>query len=333
MFLQQSKDMSLNPIRIAKRVARFVIGRPILGRSILAYHRIAPADFDPFNIAITPDEFERQLGSLRRKIVLPLREFVQLHIQNKLPRNAVAITFDDGYGCNALVAAPMLESFQYPATFFVISDNIARSEEFWWDELEFIVRAREFNYETALCLLANHVANLPARAVPRWHMPRGPYLALWRVLRDVHAEERRLYFHELRNRMQLNEGTRLSHRPMTIDELRKLAANPLFEIGGHTASHPSLPTLSPVQQKQEIISAVRSLETMIDKPIRSFSYPFGDRTEVTLNIVMAAGFDCAVTNEHRGLRPKDNPFELPRRSVVTRNARLPEKWEMSVLAG
>ena len=63
---------------------------------------------------------------------------------------------------------------------------------------------------------------------------------------------------------------------MTASELRTLASNPLFEIGGHTATHPSLPTLSPAMQEQEIVSGSRFLEAIIGKPVRSFSYPFGD---------------------------------------------------------
>ena len=98
-------------IRAAKRVARRIIGRPILGKSILVYHRVAEANFDPWNLAVIPEEFEQQLTRLRKTTVLPLLEFASLHTQNRLPRNAVAITFDDGYACNALVAAPMLELF------------------------------------------------------------------------------------------------------------------------------------------------------------------------------------------------------------------------------
>src|SRR3984957_15922104 len=128
--------MKPNPIRFAKRIARYIIGRPIVGRSILIYHRVPNADFDPWNLAVTPGAFNRHPPRFPSKTVLPLREFARPHIENSLPRNAVAITFDDGYACNELVAAPMLASFGFPATFFIVSDAIARTEEFWWDQLE-----------------------------------------------------------------------------------------------------------------------------------------------------------------------------------------------------
>ena len=115
--------MNAKVVRLAKRIAKRIIWPPIFGRSILIYHRIAHADFDPWNLAVLPDEFEGQLARMRNKTVLPLQEFVRLHVQKRLPRNAVAITFDDGYACNALVAAPILVSFGYPATFFIVSDD------------------------------------------------------------------------------------------------------------------------------------------------------------------------------------------------------------------
>ena len=311
--------MSANPVRVAKRIARRIIGRPIFGRSILIYHRIANTEFDPWNIAVSPDEFERQLVKMRSKAVLPLQEFVRLHVQNKLPRDVVAITFDDGYACNALVAAPMLQSFGYPATFFVVSDAIARSEEFWWDQLQFIFQAPKFDYETAIRLLASRLGNGLAGTVRSDSLPLA-FSTLWEFLRGFSAEERLQYLDDLRGQMRLRKEIRPTHRPMTAAELRTLAANPLFEIGGHTATHPSLPARPPAEQEKEIVFGSRFLEATLGKPIRSFSYPFGDWRQVTREIVMAAGFECALTAEHRRVRPGDNRFALPRRQVVNWNA-------------
>jgi peptidoglycan/xylan/chitin deacetylase (PgdA/CDA1 family) len=312
--------MAAHLFKVAKRIAKPIIGRPIFGRSILLYHRVVKADFDPWNLAVSPGEFERQLVGLRSKTVLPLPEFVRLHKRKQLPRNAVAITFDDGYACNALVAAPMLESFSYPATFFVVSDPIGRGEEFWWDQLEFIFNAREFDYGMAADLLGNYSINEHRRTKAQDRTSVAAFLSLWQLARRLSTEDRRLYLDDLRFRMGLEKPTRSTHRPMTEAELRALAANPLFEIGGHTATHPSLPMLNPTEQEHEIVFGSRILEAKLGKPIRSFSYPFGDWGQHTRDIVMAAGFDCALTGAHRQVRSNDNPFELPRRQVVNRNA-------------
>ena len=230
------------------------------------------------------------------------------------------ITFDDGYACNALVAAPMLESFGYPATFFVVSDAIARPEEFWWDQLEFIFHAPGFDYETAIRLLAGLLVNGPATSQCQHSEHQAAFVGFWELVRHLSTQERRRYLDDLRGHMGLKNVLRATHRPMTAAELRALAADPLFEIGGHTASHPSLRDLSSAEQEQEIVVGARFLEATIGKPVRAFSYPFGDRGPTTPQIVKAAGFECAVTAHHRRVRSGDNRFELPRRQAVNRNA-------------
>jgi peptidoglycan/xylan/chitin deacetylase (PgdA/CDA1 family) len=308
-------------VGFAKRIAKRIIGPSNSGGSILLYHRIATADFDPWNLAVLPDEFEQQLARMHGKRVLPLQEFAKLHRQRRLPRNAVAITFDDGYACNSLVAAPMLKSFGYPATFFVVSNVIARPEEFWWDQLEFIFHAPGFDYETAVRLLAGRSADRNGAARDQHSAPHRTFIGLWERLRRLSTQERRRYLDDLREHTGLKKVMRPTHRPMTAAELRLLAANPGFEIGGHTASHPSLPDLIPAEQEQEIVFSARFLERTIGKPIRAFSYPFGEKGQVTPQIVMAAGFGCAVTADNRRVRPDDNLFELPRRQAVNQNAR------------
>ena len=210
----------------------------------------------------------------------------------------------------------MLVSFRFPATFFVISDAIARAEEFWWDEFKFIFRAPGFNFETAGRLLTRHSVTWPSESTREHGAPLG-YSSLWRFLRDLPPEKRRQYFRDLRDQMGLQSETCASHRPMTASELRTLAANPLFEIGGHTVTHPSLPTLNEVEQEKEIVSGSRFLEAMLGNSIRSFSYPFGDWKPVTREIVLSAGFECALTAQHRPVRTSDDQFTLPRWQVVS----------------
>jgi peptidoglycan/xylan/chitin deacetylase (PgdA/CDA1 family) len=312
--------MKASAIGLAKRIARRIIGRPIFGRSILVYHRIAETDFDPWNIAVTPNEFERQLVALRKKTVVPLEEFVTLHKQRRLPKDAIAITFDDGYACNALVAAPMLKSFGYPATFFVVSDAIAQGQEFWWDQLECIFRASGFNYGRAERLLDDYTESNSRSHARQDRTMYAAFFKLWNPLHRTSTEKRHRYLDALRSQISLKLEVRPTHRPMTSTELQSLAGNSLFEIGGHTATHPSLPALTTAEQEHEIVSGARFLATTIGRPIRSFSYPFGEWEEATCDIVAAAGLDCALATGQRRVRSGDSSFALPRWQAVNRNA-------------
>ena len=52
----------------------------------------------------------------KHRSVLPLVDFAEAHGRNALPADSVAITFDDGYACNALIAAPILKEMGLSST-------------------------------------------------------------------------------------------------------------------------------------------------------------------------------------------------------------------------
>ena len=126
---------------VKARLKRLLQTRPA-APLILMYHRIAEAKVDPWRLAVSPNLFDEQLALLKkRRIVLPLVEFGLLHRGGRLPAKAVAITFDDGYACNALAAAPLLAKHSAPATIFLATGWISSPKEFWWDALERIISA------------------------------------------------------------------------------------------------------------------------------------------------------------------------------------------------
>ena len=151
--------MKVDLIRIAKRVARRIIGRPIFGRSILLYHRVAKADFDPWNIAVSPDEFERQLvrtpqqdrnsAERIRKASRPEKVATKCCCDHVRRRLCVQCSCS---GADAQIV-------RLSGNLFCRFRCHRAAEEFWWDQLEFIFHAREFDYASAIGLLASRSAN------------------------------------------------------------------------------------------------------------------------------------------------------------------------------
>jgi len=88
--------------------------------SILIFHRVLPVKDEL--IPDLPDvlEFERKMLWVRRWFnVLPLSGAIDRLFEGSLPRRALSITFDDGYGDNEQLAAPLLKRLGLSATFFV----------------------------------------------------------------------------------------------------------------------------------------------------------------------------------------------------------------------
>ena len=216
----------------------------------------------------------------------------------------------------------MLASFGYPAiVLHPFPDAIAQPEEFWWDQLEYIFHAPGFNLTMAREIVEKRFVHGGADIeCDRQHdEPLSNFLGLWELLRRLPGSDRHKCLNNMREGMGIMGRMRSTHRPMTLSELRVLAANPLFEIGGHTSTHPSLAALTQMEQEREIVGGAQALEAVIGRHIRSFSYPFGDWKSVTRDIVASAGFEFAVTTRPRRVRIGDNEFELPRRQVVNRN--------------
>jgi len=103
-------------------------------------------------------------------------------------------------------------------------------------------------------------------------------------------------------------------------ELEQLTQDDLIEIGAHTITHPLLSAETPEIQQREILGSKTKLESILNRPITTFSYPFGarrDYTPDTVAIVRDAGFQYACSNFPAPITTGVDPFQLPR--VLVRN--------------
>jgi peptidoglycan/xylan/chitin deacetylase (PgdA/CDA1 family) len=63
-------------------------------------------------------------------------------------------------------------------------------------------------------------------------------------------------------------------RVMSPQQLLELPAE-LVTVGSHTMTHPSLPSLSETDAKRELFESRTKLETMLNRKIKLFSFPYG----------------------------------------------------------
>jgi peptidoglycan/xylan/chitin deacetylase (PgdA/CDA1 family) len=90
---------------------------------------------------------------------------------------------------------------------------------------------------------------------------------------------------------------------MDAAQLQALAADG-WEIGSHTCTHPSLPTLPPGELQEELERSKADLEAMLGLPMTSIAYPYGDHNDAVVAATEAAGYACAATLPHRWPRPE-----------------------------
>lgn len=94
--------------------------------AILMYHRLTTIDSEISDFSISVDEFEKDIKFLSKEgyTFCTATELSEVKKGNYKNRKLVAITFDDGYTSDYLLALPVLEKYNAKATFFVYGDAI-----------------------------------------------------------------------------------------------------------------------------------------------------------------------------------------------------------------
>jgi peptidoglycan/xylan/chitin deacetylase (PgdA/CDA1 family) len=88
-----------------------------------------------------------------------------------------------------------------------------------------------------------------------------------------------------------------------------------IEFGSHTHTHCNMAAESPSQQRVELEISKDLLEGRLNRPIRTFAYPYGrteHMSESSRRNVIAAGYDCAVSAEYGLVTSRTDRFCLPR---------------------
>lgn len=282
------------------------------------YHRIGGDAFDPWGLVVTPARFAEQLDWLSKKrTVLPLTEFAARHRDRTLPREAVALTFDDGYECSAEVAAPMLEQAELPATIFIPAELIQSARPFWWDELQHLILSTD-REAVELCGENIHLgAKHPNDS--RWAPGAPPvtprqvaFHRVWKELGDMPPTKVEAAMEILRGSLSVSPPS--SPKPMSVDQVRETASRGV-EFGSHALTHPRLPTLGQAEKVREIRESVDRCTALCGTRPLAFAYPFGDFDAECEQLVAEAGFACACTTVAEPVAPGSRPFALPRIQV------------------
>lgn len=105
---------------------------PKRGIPVLMYHKVLPDFTDDLTVSVLQLEEHLQFLQSKGYQILPLERLIG-HVteKEKLPANAVFITFDDGYLNNLKYAYPILERYHAPATIFLPTSYIGKTSS--WD--------------------------------------------------------------------------------------------------------------------------------------------------------------------------------------------------------
>jgi len=279
---------------------------------VLMYHRLRedgvreePFYSEVFGPSVT--SFERQMRFLRRchNVISLDRLLASLKGKDRLPPNAVAITFDDGYSDTYTLAYPILKKYGLPATVFLTTGFVGAQGLLWIDRVAYCINQ-------ARC----HAVTLNGTRYPLYTATerRDAITQIIDELKQV-TEERKL---ELLEELQRACGVDVHGRAYTLalswDEVREMARNGIT-IGAHTVTHPILTRVPKDIAESEILESKLTIEKEIGQPVHLFAYPNGqpgDFNEATQRLVESLGFEAAFTTIHGRNRFNTDRFALRR---------------------
>ncbi|MGM0413215.1 MAG: polysaccharide deacetylase family protein, partial [Pseudomonadota bacterium] len=196
----------------------------------------------------------------------------------RLPRRAVAVTFDDGFADNATCALPILQRHGIPATVFVSSGYVGSRSPFWFDGLARWVnttRAEQMTIDGEVWPLADMDSRRRAGWAALGHLKRlaeprrQEQLAAWKgeIGEEAVSDER--------------------SRPLSRTELQSLVEGGV-SIGSHTVTHPILSRCDDATLRHELTQSRKDLEAMTGVPVTTLSYPVGGADAHDLRVRAAA---------------------------------------------
>ncbi|MEW6608824.1 MAG: polysaccharide deacetylase family protein [bacterium] len=280
---------------------------------ILRYHSVADEDFvyaTP-KITVSTGDFEKQIKYLSKKYNIISLEDIAVHIKEgkELPRNSLAITFDDGYKDNYLNAYPILKKYGATATFFLVAGCIDGKDILWTHRIIHLVKEtkkKEISLENHLLKFETVKDKLVSINI------------LNSIILHLDQSKREEFITDLTRKFEVEiNREELSHKYMlSWDEVKKMEG---MSFGGHTVTHCNLPHCSYEYAREEIEGSKKILEEKIGKPINLFSYPNGTIeahfNEENKKLVKEAGFICAVTSLDGLVDNKSDPYELRRKGI------------------
>jgi peptidoglycan/xylan/chitin deacetylase (PgdA/CDA1 family) len=283
------------------------------GAAILMYHSVMedPRSQDKFlgGIAHSQEVFRRQMELLARRYQPATLDQIKRFVrgETKLPARSVVVTFDDGYGDNREIAAPILDSVGVPATFYVTVECLEQRRLPWPARSRFVFRNTK---------------------KPSWEDSSG---RVWQLTSGVEREQALLrscdecctlagaaqdnYVTALENKLETRAPAESGKLMMTANQMRALAAHGHI-IGSHTMTHPNMAYVSASEALQEMTQSKLRLEEQLNAVVSHFSYPCPALsphwTEQTVIASRDAGYETAVTTD-RGLALRgDHPLRLKR---------------------
>lgn len=291
----------------------------MLGRLIiLAYHGVTKAKSlgieNYHSKHIAESEFRKQLAFMSTHCaVLSMDEVVHYYTEQiPFPKNAVAVTFDDGFENNYTVAAPLLVEYGIKATFYITAGMIDSEKMFWVDVVEDCINLTKhesvrIHLEKPCTFHLNATTDkIAALEIIKAFCKNVPVPEKDRVLNEVITQT------EVTPSVSHAEN----YRKISTRQLQEMEANELFTIGGHSYEHNILSNFETTEQmKNDISMSMSRLHEILGKRVVHYAYPEGQPqhyNQQVIDFLKSRDIICCPSAVHGENNGTEDLFNLKR---------------------
>ena len=285
---------------------------------ILVYHRVTN-DKQAANLRnnsiynVSPDVFEEHLVYLKSHYEIVHLDYLIDEIRNgRSVKGKIAITFDDGFRDSYESAYPILKKYNVPAVIYLMGNAFETNPLIiWWIAIEEVINSAykkklsfhydDFSINISINSLSNKIDAVKKLSSIFMSIPVDKHVSL---LNTIIAS--------------LGQDIVPDHRSLVLSKemIVEMYSSGLVYFGGHTQSHADLSLIDNAMLYREIVEQKQALESILNIPIDSFSYPYGMPrfiSENAVDVVKLAGYKYAVTGVTGQLsRNSEDYFMLPR---------------------
>jgi peptidoglycan/xylan/chitin deacetylase (PgdA/CDA1 family) len=283
---------------------------------VLRFERVRPRHPQRFqpnkSNEITPRFLDRTIRALKRwKFdIVSMDEVCQRAVTMKSPRRFACLTFDGGYKDLIASAYPVLLRHAVPFTVYVPSAFPDALGEAWWLALEQLI-ARENRLSLVIDRKEVHFG---IRKTPEKYQAYE-FLESW--MRSLTPPDLAAAIKDLCSRYSVDLASLSKQASMDWEDLAKLAADPLATIGSATVNYPVLSNLKDADVLREMTMGRAVLQAALQRDVKHFAYPFGDRASFRrhhVTFAAEAGFASAASAISDVVAPegRSNLHALPR---------------------
>jgi peptidoglycan/xylan/chitin deacetylase (PgdA/CDA1 family) len=262
------------------------------------------------------DFFHKSIRDLSKKgHPLSMDEIVALRSDGKpYPAKSFAITFDDGFENNLTVAAPILEEFEVPATFYVTTSFVDDNGMSWIDRIEYCLEKVQkgkihLPWKAEISSFSSREEKMKILQEIRAKVKKDPKIDIDQFVSDI--------FHQCAAKEVFSSDDPLDKK-MTWDQVKSLSESKLFRVGGHSHRHRILSYLSPDELDEEISTSVHLLQDEGKLKVEHYSYPEGMEfcySPAVIKCLKDYGVVCS-PSAIDGVNKNEDLFNLKRINVV-----------------